>query len=253
MPDKFFYFCALNSEDRRTWLEQILIDNQIYFRSRDQLNDPNELRPSVVFEGSDRRIRDFVRNLFLKYSPKRLSPANRLKEESRLIYHYRNNPEYVEGILHETLDRVGLFSLSETLDEPLLWAHYANGHRGVCIEFDANIGFFQAAQRVSYTNQAPVINRLQDGSSIILEKSMLTKGDAWTYEQEWRVIARWRDESRIQQYLDQHDVPDGFRAFMEVQDGPGYYSFPVESIRSIIFGSRIDSEIEVWIRKAIIW
>jgi hypothetical protein len=72
-----------------------------------------------------------------------------------------------------------VFCLSETAAEPLLWAHYADGHRGIGIEFDATAGFFAVAQQVAYTDQAPVINRLADGPEQILEKSMLTKGTAW--------------------------------------------------------------------------
>jgi Protein of unknown function (DUF2971) len=252
MPDNLFYFCSLNTEDRRSWLERTLVENQVYFRSREQLNDPNELRPSIIFEGTDKQIRRFVRHLILTHWPGRLSPANRLREENKLIYKYRNTPEWVEETLHEILDRVGLFCLSETSTDPLLWAHYADGHRGgACVEFDADAGFFLAAQQVNYTDQAAVINRVIDGPKEILEKSMLTKGSAWAYEQEWRVLARWHDEDRIQQYLAQHDVPEGLRSFKRDQHGPGYYSFPADAIRSVILGSRVGRDVESWLRTVI--
>lgn len=251
MPESLFHFCTLDSEDRRLWLERILVDNQVYFRSRDQLNDPNELRPSLVFEGSDKQMRKYVRDIILRHWPEHLSPARRLGEESKLIYQYRNKPEWVEKMLHETLDTVGVFSLSETSTHPLLWAHYAGGHRGVCVEFNANIGPFPTAQKMSYTDQAPVINRLLASSSDLIEKSMLAKGNVWAYEQEWRVIARWHDEDRIQQYLAGHDVPDSVRAFIEDQHGSGYYSFPVEAIRSVILGSRVEAEVESWLQAVI--
>lgn len=247
-PESFFYFAALNSEDRKRWAANILLENRVYFRKREQLNDPNELRPSIVFEGTDREIRKFVRNLILTRWPIRLSPADRLREESRLIYKYRNTPQWVEGMLHEILDRVGVFCLSEVATEPLLWAHYADGHRGIGIEFDPELGLFASAQQVIYSNDAPIINRLVDSSNVILEKSMLTKGVAWAYEREWRVIARWGDSARIAEYLSQHDVPATAQSFMRDQHGPGYYSFPIEAIRSLILGSRITTENEAWLR-----
>ena len=153
--------------------------------------------------------------------------------------------------MHETLDKIGIFSLSESPKHPLLWSHYAGGHRGVCIEFDASMGLFQSARLVAYTDQAPVINRLQESTSEIIDKSMLTKGDVWAYEEEWRVIARWRDENRIHRYLEQHNIQGDSRVFIEDQHGPGHYSFPPDAIRCIILGSSIGAEDESWLHTII--
>ncbi len=247
----FFYFSALNSDDRKLWLEQILLKNRVYFRSREQLDDPNELRPSIAFEGTDKQLRIFVRELLVTRSPVKLSPAKRLVEENKLIHQYRKRPEWVEGILHEILDRIGLFCLSETAEDPLLWAHYADGHRGACVEFDQQSGLFLAAQQVIYTAQAPVINRLVDGANEILEKSLLTKGTAWAYQREWRVIARWKDGRRIAQYLVQHVVPAAIEQFIRGQHGPGYYPIAPEAIRGVILGSRLAPDVEVWLRSVV--
>src|SRR6266536_261804 len=104
-PSSFFYFSALNNEDRKQWLQEILLESRVYFRNREQLNDPNELRPSIVHDGTDKQIRQFVRQLIQTRWPHPLSPANRLLEENRLIYKYRNMPGWVEEILHQILDR----------------------------------------------------------------------------------------------------------------------------------------------------
>lgn len=250
MPDSLFLFCPTNNELRRTWLEKILIDSEVYFRSREQLNDPHELRPKIIFEGSDKQIRDYVRRLLHTGAP-RLSPAKRLLEESRFIYRLRNGVGAFEHTLHDLLDRIGLLCLSKSSEDTLLWAHYADGHRGVCIEFDANIGLFSIAQQVDYTDQVPLVNRLIDSNEDILQKSMYTKNIAWKYEQEWRVIARWQDAVRIERHLAQHEMPESVRRFMENQHGSGYYSFPPEAIRSVILGTRIDPDVENWVRETI--
>lgn len=246
-PRSLYLYCPINNDERRTWLERILVGCEIYFRSRVQLNDPNELRPSIVFEGTDKQLRVFIRQLLLTRSPIRLSPANRLLEENRLMYRYRTAPEGVQEMLHDTLDRVGLLCLSETSTHHLLWAHYADGHRGVCVEFDPNVGLFQTAQKVRYTDRAPRVNRLVDNPDVILEKSMFTKGQIWSYEEEWRVIARWDDQRRIERYLALHDEPPDVRLFIENQHGPGYYSFPVGAVRSVILGSRLQGDAEDWL------
>jgi hypothetical protein len=250
-PESFFYFSALNSDDRKRWLREMLLDGKVYFRKRDELNDPNELRPSIVFEGTDKEIRRFVRELIISRWPNKISPAKRLLEEKKLIYKYRNTPLWVEEMLHEILDQIGVFCLSSTSTQQLLWAHYADGHRGIGVELDPQVGLFTAAQRVVYTDQAPIINRLIDDSRVMLDKSMFTKSSAWEYEREWRVIARWGDEARIKRYLEQHIVPPAIESFMRDQHGPGYYSIPPEAVRSVILGSRISAENEGWIRSLI--
>jgi len=250
-PTSLFYFTALNIEDRKLWTQQTLLDNTVYFRSREQLNDPNELRPLIVAKGTDKELRRFARQLILERWPTKLSPAKRLHEENKLMHRYRNTPLWVEQMLHQVLDRVGVFCVSESATEPLLWAHYADGHRGIVIEFDAHAGLFAAAQRVIYTDEVPVINRLIDDPKEILEKCMLTKGIAWAYEREWRVIARWGDEARIAQYFSQHRVPAALESFIRVQHGPGHYALAPEAIRGVILGSRVSSENEAWLQSVL--
>lgn len=248
MPDSLFMFCPVNNPERKSWIERVLIQNQIYFRNREQLNDPHELRPQVVFEGSDKQIRAYARRLWREGSPQ-LSPAKRLLEEATFARRLRNAPSTFEKTLHELLDRIGLLCLSESSEQPLLWAHYADGHRGVCVQFDAAIGLFHVAQQVTYTDDVPLVNRLTDSNEEILRKSMFTKGADWAYEREWRVIARWHDEERIENQLVQHSFPESVRSFMRSQHGSGYYSFPPEALRSIILGSRIDPAVERWLRE----
>lgn len=251
MPDSFYYFCALNSERRQTWLKEILLENKIYFRSREQLNDPDELRPKIIFDGTDHQIRQFVRQAILTHLPNKLAPAKRLIEENKLIHKYRNKTDWVEKTLHQLLDKVGLFCLSESPNHPLMWSHYADGARGACIEFDANLGMFLAAQQVHYSDQEPVINRLTDSHDEILKKSMFIKGTHWAYEQEWRIVARWHDEDRIERYFSQHHIPEQLASFMRDQHGPGYYSFPPEAIRCIILGPSMKPDMETWLRSVL--
>jgi hypothetical protein len=54
------------------------------------------------------------------------------------------------------LDRVvGVLSLSEAPDRIPLWAHYADCHCGVCLEFDVKAAGFPRLSPVSYANDCP--------------------------------------------------------------------------------------------------
>lgn len=250
-PAQLFHFCALNTDDRKQWVREILEDNRVYFRRREELNDPNELRPDLILSGTDKQKREYVRSLIRKHWPIKLSPADRLQEESKLMRRYRNQPAWAQQMLYDILDKVGVFCLSETSIETLLWAHYAAGHRGIAIEFDPSAGLFATTQRVVYGDKVPVINRLEDSPQAMVDKSMLTKGMKWSYEKEWRVIARWGDEVRIDKFLRQHVVSPAVGVFMRDQHGPGHYSIPSEAVRSVILGHRISGEDEAWLRALI--
>ncbi|MEQ1599605.1 MAG: DUF2971 domain-containing protein [Methylotenera sp.] len=251
VPENFYYFTSLNNDERKKWFREIILENQLYFRQRNQLNDPNELRPSIIFEGSDKQIRNYVRNSIIKHSRIKFSPAERLLEENKQIYQLRNSPQSVEAIVHDILDRVGIFSLSEIPTEPLLWAHYADGHKGVVIEFDANSGLFQIAQKVTYANEAPVINRLIDTMDEILTKSMFTKNSYWSHEQEWRLIARWQDEARLNRYLSEKAIPAAVESFMRNLHGPGKYDFPASAVKSVIVGANVSTDTITWLNSVI--
>jgi hypothetical protein len=248
----FYQYWPLDEEKRRNWFEHLLRKREVFFRSRHQLNDPNELRPRIVLEGSDAQLRKYARHLLANYSQTRFSPAKRHQEESRLIQRYRRDPQLLEDQLHELLDKIGILSLSASDCVPQMWSYYANGHRGLCVEFRADSGLFLAAQRVTYSSSAPVINRLTDDNEAILTKSMFHKAAAtWAHEQEWRVIARWRDEEQIARYLSQHNPSAPLREFMLAQNGSAYYRIPDNAISAVILGHSISVADTTWIRSLI--
>jgi len=248
-PESFFHLASLNGGERKGWVRDTLVGGRVYFRKREELNDPHELRPRLCFDGTERDIRMFARKLLVTRA--QLSPAKRLQEENRMVHLYRKRPEWVEGMLHEALDRLGIYCVSESCDSELLWAHYADGHRGIAIEYDSNVGLFLAAQRVTYTDQERIINRLVDDGSALFEKSVLIKREAWRYECEWRVVARWQDAIRQERYIRDHRLPPDFEAFMRDQHGPGHYAIPSTAIRSVILGAVINENDEAWIRSIV--
>lgn len=70
----------------------------------------------------------------------------------------------------------------------LMWAYYAEGQKGVCIEFDPSQDplFFENLQQVKYKTQLPVIGR--NGSALDYNNILVTKAIEWKHEKEWRVI-----------------------------------------------------------------
>lgn len=124
-----------------------LEQNKFYVASIKDLNDPCEGITDT------RRIQKP-----LKWVAKRI--GMRYEEEFGLI---SSNTEKVLSIDSSK----GIYSLSKTFLDELLWAHYANSHKGFCIEYDleqllGNLtsGEYYSAS-VKYQNRPPKIGVLE--------------------------------------------------------------------------------------------
>ncbi len=99
----------------------------------------------------------------------------------------------------------GVFLLSNRWGSVLMWGHYADHHRGVCIEFDtADVGTaqfrpvnYRGARRIRASD---LLKWKRDGSAEakrqVFDTFFLAKADPWRYEKEWRDI---RTESGVKE------------------------------------------------------
>lgn len=246
-PRSFFYYTSLEGE-RKSWLEKLLSEGQIYFKSREQLNDINELRPKFALGKNAEERKNYVRDLVEKEGAG-LSPAQKLLKRRNLLNRFNFRNGAVDSSFHQILDRSGIFSLSETIDSHVLWGNYANNYGGIVIEFDSNIGLFDLANRVTYQENMPLVDIINNSHEIITQKMVLTKLKQWEHEQEWRVIAAREDSEGNIGYAEKFRNPSAETiAFLCASHGPGYYQIPTESIVAIIMGLRIFSADRVWLQ-----
>ena len=77
---------------------------------------------------------------------------------------------------------------TEDATNVLMWAYYAEGQKGICIEFDTNEDplFFQNLHRVRYKNTLETAKLINNEINYI--DVILTKAKEWSHEKEWRVI-----------------------------------------------------------------
>jgi hypothetical protein len=105
----------------------------------------------------------------------------------------------------EIVKETGILSLAKNSLSMLLWAHYANSHRGVCIGFKRtntnNLGDGNITKSITYPKRAgsskgyPILkidakNTVED----IVEKIIFTKAKVWNYEIEWRSLKKHGDQ-----------------------------------------------------------
>lgn len=93
--------------------------------------------------------------------------------------------------------------LTETPDNILMWAHYAESHKGIVLRLRSipeNDSIFGIAKPVQYVDKLPdlmsedKIIALLSGSgrvseTVMMEKLIYTKSADWKYEREWRISA----------------------------------------------------------------
>ena len=187
-------------------------------------NDPFECRAQLTFLMS--RLQ---REIFLRKGARKRFPSDDKNTRQRKIKQARirlmSNPEFYKSTYEDFLRTTGLYCLSEKNDDILMWSHYSNGHRGLCIEFDALLDgalskmmLFGQAIKVNYSQVQPILNVFNIGQPQEYQKALLTKSNHWEYEREWRVI-------KIQN-----------------EEGPGLRAFHPASLTGVIFGALISPE-----------
>ena len=113
----------------------------------------------------------------------------------------------VEKALHNLFEvkkkGIGIYSLSKTFKDELLWAHYADSHKGFCIEYELDLlansykSFETFSFPVIYTKKPPEYN-IRDinktSSDKIVQKLAGYKSKRWNYEQEHRIVTGFYGE-----------------------------------------------------------
>jgi hypothetical protein len=75
-----------------------------------------------------------------------------------------------------------------------MWSHYADNHRGICLEFSTRNEVMCSPQPVEYVSTFPLIGAYSTDPYENL-RLLLVKADVWKYEKEYRLIAQERGES----------------------------------------------------------
>ena len=81
---------------------------------------------------------------------------------------------------------VRICSLTTEKNNALMWSHYADGHRGCCIELSLKSNKL-APSPIIYSDQLPHVEHEKEGRNVLLCKSPI-----WKYENEIRVFSKSR-------------------------------------------------------------
>lgn len=198
---------------------KMFINSEIYCNSPKNFNDPFDCKINVKSNYSQQEIEKFFSQWDYSDLGNEKTNYESFKKEC-----LKNNSAFVNLIHHsfnEIRNKIGVACFSKNNDNLLLWSHYADSHKGICVKFDVtkSLDFFENMNLVRYSKEYAITDYINNKTDII-EKGILMKSKDWEYEEEVRV---WHEGSK---------------------------SYPInrEAIQEVIFGLNIsDNEIETYI------
>jgi hypothetical protein len=228
--DKLYKFRSLDG-DSKDWTLDIIQNSRLFFARPDQFNDPFDCAPPFAL-AKDPTDPAFVKELE--------DDERRMAAESGLTAKQLEQMRVREGVpvekmaaavrentLRQLRDDTRVFCLSAEQCHPLLWSHYADSHKGVCLHFSCGYGTLigLARQVACKEDREPILIPLQyQTDDQLTDKMVLVKAAFWAYESEFRIIG--------------HTRADWGHSF----DEKGRVSFPPELFCGITLGTRISED-----------
>ena len=207
----------------------MLVSDKLYFADPSTFNDPLDARAYVEIDVEEdvlaRVLRDLVEQRLTEEiraaattmqigydgADADIKRARMLKADGLIadIEYHATNPDYHDPVaarcdgfrnhinneLRRRYDR-GIVSLAERADCPLMWSHYGDQHRGICVGYSVPSEASGNVRRVTYTGNRVIkvskVAAMLGGDDLarrdVDEAALLRKAKDWQYEQEWRLL-----------------------------------------------------------------
>lgn len=192
--NKFLYKYRVDNQNS----EMIVTEHKLWFANPNTFNDPFDCKARVIYKKEDSESWCSTHNIQVDVDNFNL-----------------------EAEINKKLEGIGILSLAQAYDNPLMWANYADCHRGLCFEFDILCDescCFTLAKEVKYVEEMPEYNHCIEPENLI-EKVIVPKLKAWEKEEEVRII-KTMDE--IKQNSQRRD-----------------FQFSPKALKSIYFGCKM--------------
>ena len=87
--------------------------------------------------------------------------------------------------------KYGFLCFSYNWQNPVLWSHYADSHKGLCLGFDVRE---ESGRPITYAAHPKKIPESNIDFRNVVASMQFTKYDSWRYEEEFRVLANIEDK-----------------------------------------------------------
>ena len=116
---------------------------------------------------------------------------------------------------------VGIGSFCEAHDNELMWAHYADQFRGICIAYNFRQLLGELPDdvhftRMNYAERMPVVGVSRQDPEVLARRVLSYKNYRWVYEREWRMFGpkgqiRYKTTQTVRRVYLGHRVPQAQR------------------------------------------
>jgi len=226
IPPQFLY--RYRPTDTKYFADEIMKaihDQKIFLSNVSNVNDPFEALP-FVYKNTINEVRQYLakfeglfgkgiaitgtnygliaeRNGFLRSHVRKFSGPSLESAKNTILF--------LENAVEHLRRQIKVACLSERWDSLLMWGHYGQSHKGICIEYAPKIGI-AAKERVAplaidYCEVRPTVSYIEimehtalarnenisnffdeDRAQRTFNAIAMTKPKDWEYEHEWRIM-----------------------------------------------------------------
>ncbi len=188
---------------------------EIFCNSPEKFNDPFDCSIDIINKstGNVLKKRNGITELLSLENAKQMATQTKNKiDELILIKEMQKSVNLINDVakfkkITEPLigikKSIHISCFTKKYNNELMWAHYADSHKGICIGYDINL------KKINYDDNYPLlseelingifnerIENFEISKEVFMEKYLdelkekifLTKSKAWDYEEEWRLI-----------------------------------------------------------------
>jgi len=249
IPDRLYKYRAFSDLTVQT-----LVSDELFFADPSTFNDPLDARPILRSDLKacelEKLLRELVaarvvaemevaaRSLKIKigtatehieklsfHEAEKVIGVIRIKSGGRSKLSERDQIRLLKKDIQEELLKTysdGVFCLAEKSDCPLMWSHYGDQHKGICIGYSVPEAAISKVSKVAYDKNRVVVVRdivamlARDGEAKqrVDHAVRFWKAPEWKYEKEWRVVG---DRGLNTNILELDEIVFGLRCEDEVK------------------------------------
>lgn len=191
LPAIIYKYSRLNE-----YFFQHLIKNEFWFSRPHEFNDPYDCnigfspKPAGKEKQFEQEYYDLA-NINRKdtdgFSIEETTKFMKSRVKTRLI----NENKVIEDVKNK-VGRTGICCFSATKNNLLMWAHYSDAHKGVCVGYSSDklVETYEQIYWVKYGKKFPIIEFEFNHYASIPNEIMIHKSSDWKYEKEIRIIGQ---------------------------------------------------------------
>jgi hypothetical protein len=218
-PSRLFKYETLDDYSKMN-----LENNQVFFQTPNKFNDPFDCQVGMQFVyPTEKEYFNIFEKMKIEYAKDPSFAFTDCRDQRFRSRFLKEHTSKFKKSLIEIKKNMSVSCFTEINRIIPMWGYYADGHRGICLEFDGRNPFFDDLIKVHYTNKLETVNIYElkdDGFEINVKNALHKKCKQWKHEKEWRLI----------RYSSAH---------------PELY--PIDSLKAIYFGanSKLEDSIEI--------